>query len=190
MVPAGFGRTLPGCRKRRGESTSRPSTLDSRTRTSRCVSPGETRRRCWISSALVIGMESMRMLRTPKRSMNCSDCSRAPAPMANMPMTEPTPKTMPSAVRNVLVFWDRRLPKASSKSLHRPRVAGRPERGGIMWLKWCSSCSLTLPPPWLGCPSRPSCCWSRRSRRGWRARLRLPLSRQSTRPCFRCAGPA
>ena len=40
----------------------------------------------------------------------------APAPMASMPMTLPTPKTMPSAVSRVRVFCARRLAKAWPKS--------------------------------------------------------------------------
>ena len=56
------------------------------------------------------------MLRTPSCSMKRSDSSRAPAPMAIMPMTEPTPNTMPSAVSSVRVFCARRLPKAWTRS--------------------------------------------------------------------------
>ena len=71
--------------------------------------PGDERRRCWNSSWLVAGRESIRMLRTPSCSMKRSDSSFAPEPIASMPITEPTPKTMPSAVSSVRVFCARRL---------------------------------------------------------------------------------
>jgi hypothetical protein len=44
--------------------------------------------------------------------MKRSDSSLAPEPIASMPITEPTPKTMPSAVSSVRVFCARRLATA------------------------------------------------------------------------------
>jgi hypothetical protein len=62
------------------------------------------------------GAGSTRTLRTPSCSMKRRDSSRAPAPMASMPMTLPTPKTMPRAVSRVRVFCENRLWNASPMS--------------------------------------------------------------------------
>src|ERR1035437_4847186 len=112
MSRAGLGRTRAGWRARRAERVSRASILALRMRTSRAERPGEERRRCWNSSWLVAGRDSTRTLRTPSCSMKRRDSSRAPEPMASMPMTLPTPKTMPRAVSRVRVFWARRLATA------------------------------------------------------------------------------
>ena len=48
--------------------------------------------------------------------MNRSDSSLAPEPIASMPITEPTPNTMPSAVSSVRVFCARRLANAWVRS--------------------------------------------------------------------------
>src|ERR1035437_4250825 len=48
--------------------------------------------------------------------MKRRDSSRAPEPMASIPMTLPTPKTMPRAVSRVRVFWARRLATAWPRS--------------------------------------------------------------------------
>ena len=41
----------------------------------------------------------------PRRLMDSSAWWLAPSPTASMAMTEPTPKTMPSIVRNERVLW-------------------------------------------------------------------------------------
>src|ERR1019366_8568755 len=112
MSRAGLGRTRAGWRALRAERVSRASMLALRMRTSRSERPGEERRRCWNSSWLVAGRDSTRTLRTPSCSMKRRDSSRAPEPMASMPMTLPTPKTMPRAVSRVRVFWARGLAQA------------------------------------------------------------------------------
>src|SRR5580698_8674449 len=48
--------------------------------------------------------------------MNRSDSSRAPAPIASIPITAPTPKMMPRAVSRVRVFCAQRFEPASAKS--------------------------------------------------------------------------
>src|ERR1039457_4544198 len=116
MSRAGLGRTRAGGRALRAERVSRASMLALRMRTSRSERPGEERRRCWNSSWLVAGRDSTRTLRTPSCSMKRRDSSRAPEPMASMPMTLPTPKTMPRAVSRVRVFWARRLATAWPRS--------------------------------------------------------------------------
>ena len=98
MLWEGLGSTRAGWMVRRGESISSESMLASSMRTSRSVSPGEARRRCCISCTLEAAIDSTSTLRTPSCSMNASDSSRAPAPMASIPITDPTPNTMPSAV--------------------------------------------------------------------------------------------
>src|ERR1039458_9014058 len=93
MSRAGLGRTRAGWRALRAERVSRASMLALRMRTSRSERPGEERRRCWNSSWLVAGRDSTRTLRTPSCSMKRRDSSRAPEPMASMPMTLPTPRS-------------------------------------------------------------------------------------------------
>src|SRR5258706_16028945 len=59
--------------------------------------------------------------------MKLSDSSRAPAPIASIPITEPTPNTIPSAVSTVRVFCARRLSNASGMSernRNRPMCVG------------------------------------------------------------------
>jgi len=73
-------------------------------RTSRSFSPCDDFRRCCFSALLVAGIDSISRFRTPNCSMNRNDSSRAPAPMASIPITAPTPKIMPSAVSSVRVF--------------------------------------------------------------------------------------
>ena len=110
--------------------------------------PATTRRRCCNSSWLVAGRESISTLRTPSCSMKRSDSSRAPAPIASMPITEPTPNTMPSAVSSVRVFCARRFANACAEigdhhfadRLHRS-AAPRPR------LVFCSSGPDSPAPP-------------------------------------------
>ena len=102
------------------------------------------------SSWLVAGRESIRILRTPSCSMKRSDSSRAPAPMASMPITEPTPNTMPSAVRSVRVFWARRLekawPKSEGGSLTFESLHGALLLGGRAWFCWSGLDMATTSP--------------------------------------------
>src|ERR1035441_10081912 len=149
MSRAGLGRTRAGCRALRAERVSRASMLALRIRTSRSERPGEERRRCWNSSWLVAGRESTRTLRTPSCSMKRRDSSRAPEPMASMPMTLPTPKTMPRAVRRVRVFWARRLATAWPRSEKRIRESWQAEAPAPLWREGSWSWQAEAPaPPW------------------------------------------
>src|ERR1035437_3797135 len=152
MSRAGLGRTRAGWRARRAERVSRASILALRMRTSRAERPGEERRRCWNSSWLVAGRDSTRTLRTPSCSMKRRDSSRAPEPMASMPMTLPTPKTMPRAVSKVRVFWARRLATAwpmsekriieglrAANATRMPPGMGASEPGGLRYGHWLGS---------------------------------------------------
>ncbi len=106
-------------------SASRSSTLPCSTRTSRSVRPGEDRRRCCSSWSLVAGRDSISRLRTPSVSMKRSDSSFAPAPIASIPITAPTPKMIPSAVSSVRVFCAHRFEPACAEVGDVPRQTVR-----------------------------------------------------------------